>query len=308
VPPGLNDVRLGGDFLREHLNRLPIPVVRLPPMCVSSPWMLVYLGHEVGHHVQYQLKDNLEALREVRQAVETALETQGVAEDEVAAWGRWSTEIFADVFAVLVMGQWAVRAMAELELARSQTMLQPRALYPSPLVRLRLLAETAARVGLDGSQVLRQAGLRSDGAAHANPDLARVQCVVGVVMGTLPGLSVTLRQLCAFRADDFRAGGAVERWSAALRGRLDRSPEETLRAARVVASASLAAWSEIACIEADDVRAAARADLAERTRELVARSREEGTRGDHAAGVRTDALGAELGQLLLAATPRQLEG
>jgi hypothetical protein len=307
VPPGLKDLGLGGSFLRDHLNRLPIPVVRLPPACAGSPWLLVYIGHEIGHHVQYRLTDDLQTLQAIRERVEAAVEADGANPADVAVWGRWSVEIFADIFSVLVMGHWAVRAMAELEFAPPETMLKRRPLYPAPLVRLRLLAETADRLGLHGTETLCQAGVSQVDAADANCDLARVRCVVDVFMKTLPGLPVTLEELCGFRADEFRRGGAVDRWRRALRGLEDRSVESTLRAARVVASASLAAWCEVNRVDDARGRADDRAALASRTVDLIARSREEGTRADRTTDVDSSVFGYELAQVLLAADRRQLE-
>jgi hypothetical protein len=126
-------------------------------------------------------------------------------------------------------------------------------------------------------------------------------------MKTLPGLPVTLQELCGFRADEFGRGGAVDGWRRALRGLEDRSVESTLRAARVVASASLAAWTEVNRVDDARGRADDRAALASRTVDLLTRSREEGTRADHTIDVDSSALGYELAQVLLAADRRQLE-
>ena len=38
----------------EGLN-LPVPILQLPPWCVAAPWWLVFVGHEVGHHVLHDL-------------------------------------------------------------------------------------------------------------------------------------------------------------------------------------------------------------------------------------------------------------
>src|SRR6266545_1560009 len=50
-PPDLkSDVDL--QFVKEFLIDLPVPVLGLRPICVEAPWWLVFLGHEVGHHIQ----------------------------------------------------------------------------------------------------------------------------------------------------------------------------------------------------------------------------------------------------------------
>src|SRR2546427_3444117 len=40
------------DELKKLVGSLPLPLLSLPPWCVDSPWWLVYVAHEIGHHVQ----------------------------------------------------------------------------------------------------------------------------------------------------------------------------------------------------------------------------------------------------------------
>jgi hypothetical protein len=307
VPPGLKDVGLGGSFLRDHLNRLPIPVLRLPPACVASPWLLVLIGHEIGHHVQYRLMANLGAVQALRERMTAVVLDHGRSEQDATAWGRWSPEIFADFFSVLVMGPAALRAIVELELAKSATMLQRRPSYPAPLVRLHLLAQVADRLGLDGGRVLSETGIDAQAAAeNAKDDLALVSPLVDILFA-LPGLAVPLQQLCAFRTDDFRRDGAVARCARALRGLEERPADTTLRGARVAASASLTAWTDVSLIEDAPARAVARARLADHTLQVIARSREEGTRASREPTPDYVGLGSQLGSALLAAGRQQLE-
>jgi len=103
VPGDLkSDVDLG--FLADHLRRLPIPVVRVQPACVTSPWWLVFLAHEVGHHVQYGLLDGMQLVERFRSRIEQAVLDARGDEADAARWGRWSRELFADAFSVVAVG------------------------------------------------------------------------------------------------------------------------------------------------------------------------------------------------------------
>jgi hypothetical protein len=52
------DVQLSGwgPTERELVETLPVPLLRLPPWCVQSPWWLVHIAHEVGHELFAALK------------------------------------------------------------------------------------------------------------------------------------------------------------------------------------------------------------------------------------------------------------
>ena len=42
-------------FMQTFLAGLPIPTVGLSEGCGQAPWWLIYIGHEVGHHLQHDL-------------------------------------------------------------------------------------------------------------------------------------------------------------------------------------------------------------------------------------------------------------
>lgn len=307
-----DDLRLAGDAVlpASYLNRLPVPVVRLPPICVGSPWWLVYLAHEVGHHVQHDLLENLGLVRLFRERIEDAVRRE--AGSAVAAtWGAWTEEIFADVFSVLMAGPAAVGAMAELEMRNAGDMVQRRPRYPAPVVRLALLADTvgrASRGSLDGRMALRDLQLDQLAAAHATTrdDLALVGLVVGAVLEPLPGLGTSLLNLCGFDAADFAPEGAVEEWALTLQGQADRQPEATVRAPRLVASAAFLAWAEMVGRTTDRPWSERRRELAAATLEQIERNRPEGTREAPAAAALPPLLGHELGEILLRADAARL--
>jgi hypothetical protein len=296
VPAGLRS-EVDVDFAREHLNRLPIPVVRLTPACVSAPWWLVYLGHEVGHHVQYGLLDDMELVGRFRQGVEqTVIEAGGSAADG-ERWGRWSREVFADVCSVLFMGPWALWAMVELEFQPLVTMSQRRSSYPAPAIRLLLLRETVTALGLDPTSAAR--GLDLDDLAVQDPatstDAGFVPSIVAYSLGPAIGLPQTLRELSGFMAE-FRAGGPVSRWSERLCGHDEPIVEKKLRTPRLLVSGAVEAWAGIL----DGAGAAEREALAQRSITAIGDSGEEGTRAAAAGAVDATELGEELAQLLMA--------
>jgi hypothetical protein len=291
-------------FPADILSRVPIPLVRLPPICINAPWWLVYVGHEVGHHIQADLGLPVK----FADRVEEAARKHGAKDGEEKKWRAWSPEIFADVFSVLMMGQWAVAAMADLDLMKHAAMLVRRDTYPSPWVRLRLLAHTTEKVGLKvspaqldpdpeappGQDMEAQVALDE----QTKRDLRVMPHVVEAALGTLPDLQVTLKQLCDFRLTEFQEGGDVDRWGEALRGITYRPIEKNLRAARLVTSGARAAWAKIT--ELPDVdRKQARDALTPRALTFIAESAEEGTRaGFEPVEVEGDR-GRELAEFLL---------
>ena len=84
VPAGLQS-EIDKPFLREHLNRLPVPVVRLQPACVSGPWWLVYAAHEVGHNVHYDLLPEQAMVGQYQELVGNAVRTDGGDAADAAA-------------------------------------------------------------------------------------------------------------------------------------------------------------------------------------------------------------------------------
>ncbi len=145
-PPDLkSDVDL--QFVKEFLIDLPVPVLGLPPICVEAPWWLVFLGHEVGHHIQYDLLPNKALLEGFGPLLHTAA-VDADGQHDPKRWARWNEEIFADVFSILQLGPWATWAMAELEQADELSMLSGgRGRYPIPAVRIALLSHVAEELG-----------------------------------------------------------------------------------------------------------------------------------------------------------------
>lgn len=308
VPYNLKPSETG--FLQDLIGRLPVPLISLPQSCVKAPWWLVYVGHELGHHVQYALLDNQRMLRLFKERVEGVVRSNGGVQKDVEKWGGWSREIFADVFSVLTMGPWAVWAMVEFELKKPEEMLVRREQYPSPVTRLALLAETAAQLSLDGGAALRgiQPARLAEGNAEATRDLSMVPHVVKSALSQLPEKPITLVQLTNFRVDNFRQDGAVPEWAKTLRKQDPKGfAKSSLRAPSQIASATVAAWAEVST-EDDARREEKRRKLADDAIALIIRSREEGTRASlkDAADESAMDLGRELGEQLFQADQRRL--
>ena len=272
-------------FLTAHLNRLPVPVVRLQPACVSEPWWLIYAGHEVGHSVQFDLLPARGLVDGYRLLVQNAVRQSAGDSGDVTRWGNWSREIFADVFWVLTMGPWAIWAMVELELQRDQAMIERRERYPSGAIRLKLVAAVAAKLGLEAGPALRDLDLGQISARSAagRRDADFVEPVVNASLGPLPGLSdtadrppVTLAQLCNFRAADFHPGatGRVDRLRRSLATSQPPAVMPSVDGPRLGAAAALAAWAD----QSETAGQVDRGDLGTRSLTLITASGPPGTR------------------------------
>jgi hypothetical protein len=234
VPPGLKDEREATTFLKEHLNRMPAPVVRMTPSCVAAPWLVTLLAHEVGHHLQFDLLPERRLVAKFRKLLESAVSKETGSADEARKWGAWSSEIFADVFSVIAMGPWAVWAMAELEFKSAKYLNEERDAYPSPAMRLALLAEACDRVTGTGSG---SSALRNLFQVEASTTR---RAVLDSALGVLPGLGTTLAGFCA--ADLPAFAWDVAQWQSFLEKKDERDPEPKIENAPVLTAAALATY------------------------------------------------------------------
>lgn len=251
--------------LRDLISRMPCPEVSLPVACVRSPWWLVLVGHEVGHHV-YVLLGLQEPFRQWLRALG----------DGGEAWSQVAEEVFADVYSVLAMGPAALRAIREFDVAGPADMALPRERYPSLAARLALLAETARALGCDAAAVADALGdvdLAALGAsgARAKQDLSIARQVAGAVDATWTygGRAFTLRDLVGgFDAGLFKAEPPVD----------PTRVHNQLSTARAVAAISLARWIDKAGVEDAAERLAALTELRRSTLDKLGRSGPEGER------------------------------
>ncbi|HEX4966018.1 MAG TPA: hypothetical protein VF173_34730 [Thermoanaerobaculia bacterium] len=292
VPPDLR-LDMDRDFFTACLEQLPISLVALPSLCVDAPWWLIFLGHEVGHHVQFDLLPPRALFLAFGKFLGAAAD-QGVP-GQGERWKPWSPEIFADAFSVHALGPWAARAIAELETKDDLGMLTEtssgRSAYPAPWVRLSFLAAVAAE--LDPQDEIAHNCLFHDNLPAPPPEapdgvtlrhqaelaIATLPKVVeAVVNESLEGMG-TLKQLCGWQPSYFSRGGLVDRWAAALQGDPELLlPERSLPAPRLIISGALAAWTQVSAIADDREAERARANLAANLLSIIPRSAEEGVR------------------------------
>lgn len=287
------DLRLSAEvpFVGEFIKTLPVAVVSLPPWCIDEPWWLVYLGHEVGHHVLHDLK----LTAHFRAGMEAAAAEKNLSSGEVEAWGHWAEEIFADVFSVLVLGEWAIWSVAEAERGTAEEMVTRKDRYPSPVIRLALLAQVASAVGIDYSKALAGIDAKSllDSDAAARRDAGVVSGAVRFALGPLrDGLErLTLPELCglgkdaaAQRAVRLTAQGVGD-WVSHLRGEKIIPPQRKLETARQVLSASMRAWKELSGPATPAARDELRKTLAQKTTRTLRENAPAGVRAGRAVAV-----------------------
>ena len=266
-----------GEKERALVETLPVPLLRLPPWCVQSPWWLVHIAHEIGHEVYTAL--NLTS--HVREGVKAAARTV-LNDAESDRWRNWSEEIFADVFSVLMMGTAAVRGVTEVERATTARMVRPTQKYPAPAVRLELIAETARRLGGVPDDWL--AGIKPRAIASTDTAAERHMGAVSPVVtflldSTLPGSLGTLRDLCDANPNRWPDHvGNVASWVPQVSVGVDSAFAGDITTARYVCAASVAAWHELTTKDNDETRKKNLVQLASASSSILMKSGPPGTR------------------------------
>jgi hypothetical protein len=243
----------GKDFklVADAFGRLPVSIIKIPITAASSPWALVFVGHEVGHIIQPMIAP------EFPNTFKTVI-SRAVPEQDANEWGEWSREIFADWYPIITMGPWAVWALAQFEFTSRQQMIQRRGQYPSRVVRLQLIAEMAQSYGLPARELLSELDI-SLGAEPDDPkELMRD-------LESIPGLVKAIRSLAEleamvlpiqFSAQKYslkrvadvsgqNVSGEVEQWSHHLVESGPRPPSTNVRSARMAAAGVAHAWHEL---------------------------------------------------------------
>ena len=125
--------------------KLPLPIALLPFDYGQSIWTFCGLHHEVGHNIDQDLDLSTELRGSLLEILPVATEPH---------WRRWSAEILADVFGVMLGGAGFVLSMAALALtlgpANQFQDLDDEAVHPPLLLRLRLLIEMLKQTGVPG--------------------------------------------------------------------------------------------------------------------------------------------------------------
>jgi hypothetical protein len=131
-----DQVRLISSSIRQWREvKLPLPIALLPFDYSQSIWTFCAIHHEVGHN----LDQDLDLSPELRGSLFELLGPK----DKM--WRRWSKEILADVFGLVLAGVGFALSMAALALtlgpATQFKQLDEQAEHPPLLLRLRLLSE-----------------------------------------------------------------------------------------------------------------------------------------------------------------------
>jgi hypothetical protein len=236
VPQGL---RTSDRLLAGLLSELPLPLIALPSALLDSPWWLVLLAHEVGHHLQYDLEPKQALVGKTGDAIAAA------AGDAANRWLPWRYELFADACSVIAVGPVAIHAIAELEWAALDAMCADRAAYPPTAVRLATMCELAASVGMPAPDF---AADRWRAELIGHPQLAKIDAdlsrtaAVAAALGDLAWGGTALRA----RVDGETLG---PRGIAGLRARLGGQPimvSRSRRGARLAAAAAFEHYQQSA--------------------------------------------------------------
>ena len=271
-PPADLTAERDDSVLITYLERLPIPLIALPAVCADDPWWLAYVGHEVGHHLQHDLADNWGLVKAFGNLIEATSRAAG--EPDPARWRTWSAEIFADICSVHAMGPAAVYGIVQLELDDADKMLRGKAKYPPPLVRLGIMAAVASRLGLEVTAALEPTGMDSASPPHADV----VAAIADAALADPLCDRGPFRSLLGWNPAAFAPGGMIWSLREGLRNRIPLRVRPEVKTARLLTSAAVAAWEEIADIPDPGQREESRNELADRFLPAVVHGREEGTR------------------------------
>ena len=301
LPPGLTlsvDPPGWDAEVDNVVKALPMGLLQLPSWCVTAPWWLVYGAHEVGHHVQADLS----LYEHVRSVIESAVKNRNPA--LAPRWKPWANEIFADFFSVLMVGPWAAWSVLEVERSTPERMVEAKSGYPSPVVRVALLA--AAARALDPQVSSMSSPFDVDSLKKEYPSVAPhldvVDDVIAALRQDLPGGLGGLENLCGFNAEGFRKSVAF--WKNRLAEENLPGTVPTIETARHVVAASAARYAEI--VEQKDAggRATLLNGLAEMTVKALHASAMPGTRGEVLPSGDRPGLGAALASRLTALSMR----
>jgi hypothetical protein len=260
--------------LKKLVSALPLPLIALPPWCVHAPWWLIYLAHEVGHHVQ----DKLSLIAHFREGIAGAAKASGASDP--GAWSAWSAEIFADVFSVLAVGRWAAWSVAEVERSTPDKMRVTRNKYPSPALRLLLLQSTAKCVGIAVPEAVADLDFR---AADVVQQSAVAKAVAEFAVGPAPdgrSLPHVLGLIGGQKPEKPSFEERVAYWRGALQATDPPTPTAILPTARTVIAGATAAWYDVSQIADAQQRLKASEALRQATVAVLRASGPEGTRGD----------------------------
>lgn len=122
------------------LQSLPVPMVAVPWNMQTMVWNCLAIHHEVGHDLD---KDLGNPSSEIAEHLRQKLVAKRTVEMRVQAWQRWSKEIVADYFGVILGGPAFLGFMATYLARHPHEVLDFRedAVHPVPYLRILLVAK-----------------------------------------------------------------------------------------------------------------------------------------------------------------------
>jgi hypothetical protein len=326
-PAVLKNVYISSKFFQEFLEELPLPVIGLPQTCIEAPWWLVYVAHEVGHHIQHDLLEQFGLVGSFGDQLERAVVKADPKAPNPAQWKSWGEEIFADAFSVYNMGTWAVWAMTELELGDDRSMLAEKDNYPPSAVRLKLMAALASELELSGTDALRghdpdQLAASKDKEGQDKPKItdkrgkdlreaarAQLKLVPAVAKAVKTYDDQTygpfFSTLWTWYEHGLTAPEIIPAWTKRLLGKDDLSFTANLYGPRLATGSGVAAWSKVSALTPTQDRVDARSWLVPRLLQGIQVAREEETRSAEEKPL-TKGLATDVGQRFLQASPEEL--
>lgn len=137
---------LGHPLQRYREIKLTVPLVLLPADHLESMWLLCVIFHEVGHSLDQDL--GLEA--DLKGRVNELIDAGHIRNDSM--WWDWTSEVLADVFAVLYGGGAFVGALGNMvnvvAPAKRYETLAKTDRHPNPFVRAPLLCSMVKRLNV----------------------------------------------------------------------------------------------------------------------------------------------------------------
>lgn len=296
--------------LEGFARTLPIPLLGIPPWCAASPWWLVHIGHEVGHHVLREAGLVKRFQKALGDCAATTLPRDSKAGGR---WIDWAEEVFADWYAIVAVGAAAGLALAHARWASPAAMLKAATRYPPAAIRLELCARLADKLKAPGPAIP-DTHRWSSWKAEASADPALRPLVESVQQDLLVVdrvVEASALQTPAAEADDLcklfyplvaaldPGIDQVARWKKQLDESGTLHGDQTLPAARQVVAGALSAWAGYV---GPTNRPRPLGELAKRTKQLIRLCAEPGYRaGDESDETALRELGRKQANDLLSA-------
>jgi hypothetical protein len=285
TPPA--DLRQADDLLRPALRRLPVPVIGLPPACVSRPWWLAALAHETGHHLQHDLDSGAIHAR-FPDVLESAADTSSGHADGYA-WREWHEEVFADAFSVLMLGSAAAWTTMELVRGADSAQFAADERYPAPVVRSALMAHTLRSAGCRprardiAFQPEKSSRIRLEPDAEelrrsTDEHVALARHVASRLVEVPVAAGRSLPEVCGWVPARFAERGELTWWRDELLSAGDLLAEQQAHSARLALAGGVAAWRSIAANSSAEERARKGHRLSQRLLSLLPQCRPAGKR------------------------------